>query len=168
MFAGSQTFSHGVPQGSVLGPLLFLLYVNNIFLSSTKLNFYLFADDTSLLYSDKNTHKLENIVNSELKKISRWLEANKLTLNVSKSNFVIFHPPQKRIEYFPQLKLFDHGTKRMLRLEMKNSVKYLGLMIDSSLSWKSHIDYISLKTSRSIFTRIRHFIPIVGAKPNVS
>ena len=152
---------HGVPQGSVLGPLLFLLYVNDISSSSTKFNFYLFADDTSILYSDKNLHKLERIVNSELKNISRWLEVNKLTLNISKSNFVIFHPYQKRIDYSPQLKMFDHCTKRMLPLEMKNSVKYLGLMIDSSLSWKSHIDYISLKSSRiiGIFARIRHFIP---------
>ena len=61
----------GVPQESVLGSLLFLLYVNNISSSSTKFNFYLFADDTSILYSDKNIHKLEQIVNSELKNVSR-------------------------------------------------------------------------------------------------
>ena len=68
--------SHGVPQGSVLGPLLFLLYVNDIYLSSNKLHFYLFADDTSILYSHKNLHKLEEIVNNEIKKVCYWLEAN--------------------------------------------------------------------------------------------
>jgi hypothetical protein len=149
-----------IPQGSVLGPLLFLLYVNDIYLSSNKLHFYLFADDTSILYSHKNLHKLEEIVNNELKKVCCWLEANKLTLNTRKPNFVIFHTRQKKIDYVPQLKVFDQSSKMMLPLERKNTVQYLGLMMDSNLSWKSHIDYISLKLSRivGIITRIRHFI----------
>ena len=82
--------SCGVPQGSVLGPLLFLIYINDIHHSSAKLSFYLFADDTSLLYADTNLKSLEKTVNSELLKVSDLLNANKLTLNAKKSNYVIF------------------------------------------------------------------------------
>ena len=73
--------TYGVPQGSVLGPLLFLLYVNDIYSSSSKLNFYLFADDTNILYSHKNLKSLENVMNSELNNVFQWLTSNKLTLN---------------------------------------------------------------------------------------
>ena len=95
----------GVPQGYVLGPLLFLLYVNDIHCSSDKLAFYLFADDTNLLYADKNLRTLELVVNFELHKVYEWLTANKLTVNVKKSNFNIFHPHQKKIDYQVNLTL---------------------------------------------------------------
>ena len=90
----------GVPQGSVLGPLLFLLYVNDIHRCSNKLRFYLFADDTNILYADKNLKDLETTVNNELQNLYNWLTANKLTLNIKKSNFVISHPYQKRLDQF--------------------------------------------------------------------
>ena len=90
--------SCGVPQGSVLGPLLFLIYINDFHHASEKFSFYLFADDTNLLYADKNLKSLEKImVNNELVRVSDWLNANKLTLNAKKSNFVIFHPPLPRL-----------------------------------------------------------------------
>ena len=88
----------GVPQGSVLGPLLFLLYINDISASSSKFEFFLFADDTNLLYKDKSLPLLESIVNEELINVCDWLLANKLTLNAKKSNYVIFHPYQQKIQ----------------------------------------------------------------------
>ena len=91
--------SCGVPQGSVLGPLLFSIYINDFHNSSAKLSFYLFADDTSLLYADTNLKSLEKTVNSELLKVSDWLNANKLTLNAKKSNYVIFRPYQLKLNY---------------------------------------------------------------------
>ena len=81
----------GVPQGSVLGPLLFLLYINDISESSQLLKFFLFADDTTVFYSDKTNPETENLLNTELNKVSDWLAANKLSLNVDKSNFMHFH-----------------------------------------------------------------------------
>ena len=72
----------GVPQGSVLGPLLFLIYINDISNSSNKLKFYLFADDTNLLYADKNLKSLESTVNAEISRVYNWLIANKLSLNI--------------------------------------------------------------------------------------
>ena len=87
--------SCGVPQGSVLGPLLFLLYINDIHRCSKKFRFYLFADDTNILHADKNLKDLETIVNIELQNLYNWLTANKLTLNIKKFNSVIFYPYQK-------------------------------------------------------------------------
>ena len=80
----------GVPQGSVLGPLLFVLYINDICSCSNKLNFYLFADDTNILYADKNLKLLEQVVNTKLHKLYVWLITNKLTLNVKKIKFCHF------------------------------------------------------------------------------
>lgn len=73
----------GVPQGSVFGPLLFLLYINDIHNSTDLFTFYLFADDTSILYDNKNRRQLEIKVNSELVKLCEWLKSNKLSLNIN-------------------------------------------------------------------------------------
>ena len=88
----------GVPQGSVLEPLLFLIYINDISRTSNILKFHLFVDDTSILYSDKDVNCIEKLVNEEIGLVAQWLSANKLSLNVTKSSFILFHPPQKRVK----------------------------------------------------------------------
>ena len=93
--SGKENTLCGIPQGSALGPRLFLIYVNDIYMASDKLTFYLFADDTNLLYADKNLKSLETIINCELFKVVGWLIANKLSLNIKKTNYIIFHPYQK-------------------------------------------------------------------------
>ena len=151
----------GVPQGSVLGPLLFLLYVNDIYRSSAKLAFYLFADDNNLLYADKNLRTLELVINSELHKVYEWLTANKLTLNIKKSNFIIFRTHQKKIDYHVNLRIFDNDSQTFLPLEQKSYVKYIGVLIDSNLSWKYHIGHITSKISETvgIIARLRYYVP---------
>ena len=84
------TFNCGVPQGSILGPLLFILYINDIAKCSEILRLILFADDTNIFYSNSDTSEIENVVNTELCKLSTWFKANKLSLNATKTNFIIF------------------------------------------------------------------------------
>ena len=80
----------GVPQGSILGPLLFILYINDIATCSEILRLILFADDTNIFYSNSDRSEIENVVNAELRKLSTWFKANKLSLNATKTNFIIF------------------------------------------------------------------------------
>ena len=152
----------GVPQGSVLGPLLFLLYINDIYTCSKVLNFYLFADDSNILYADKNLKSLEQKVNAELNKLYVWLTSNKLNLNIKKSNFVIFRPYQKSLSFQPKIRIFDNEKNMNISLDCKNYVKYLGILIDSNLSWKIHIEYIALKISKivGLIAKLRHFVPL--------
>ena len=86
----------GVPQGSVLGHILFLIYINDFHHCSKLLDFHIFADDTNLFCSDKSLINLEYALNEQLKLVGNWLWSNKLSLNVEKTNFVIFHCRQKR------------------------------------------------------------------------
>ena len=136
-----------VPQGSVLGPLLFLLYMNVIQESSDKLSFYLFADDTNILFANKNLISFEFDVNHKLNKVYDWLIANKLTLNIKKSNFVILCPAQRKLSYQPKIVIFDNKQNKKVAPEHKDYVKYLRILIDKNLSWKHHIDHIIIKVS---------------------
>ena len=105
----------GVPQGSVFGPLLFILYINDFNKASSVLDLHLFADDSNLFYSNKNLQSIETIVNNELSKIHEWLCANRLSLNASKTKYVLFHPAL-------------HLNNK--RISETKSIKYLGILID--------------------------------------
>ena len=85
---------------------------------------------------EKNLKDLETIVNNEQQNLFNWLTANKLTLNINKSNFVIFYPYQKRLAYQPKFRMFDDEKNKYVRLESKAYRKYLGVLIDQYLSWK--------------------------------
>ena len=138
--------SCGVPQGSVLGPLLFLIYVNDITNCSNlfDFHFHMLADDTNLLYSNKSLKTLESKINTHLVHVNTLLDCNKLSLNIDKTNYVIFHPPQKKLPLSIQMLINNKIVKQ------EKSIKYLGIFINSHLSWKTHISHISKKMSRGI------------------
>ena len=100
-----QPVSCGVPQGTVLGALLFLIYINGFSDCSEILDFHPFADDANLFYKHKNLKALKSKVNIELVNIHTLLSANKLSLNIDKSNFDIFHPPQRKLTFHVTLSL---------------------------------------------------------------
>ena len=107
----------------------FLIYINDISSSSDKLMFYLFADNTNLLYADKNLKSLESIFNEKISRVYNWLIANKLSLNIKKSSFVVSRPRQKKLNHQVNLKVFDHHNNSYISLECNNHVKYLGVLI---------------------------------------
>ena len=97
----------GVPPGSLLGPLLFFIYIDDIIKCSDNFQFYLFADDTSILYSNKNLLSLEAEVKTEIIKLCGWLTDNNLTLNTTKSNYVMFLTRKMPLPYYLRIDLFD-------------------------------------------------------------
>ena len=146
--------SCGVPQGSVVGPLLFLTYINDFLNVPNMLRCYLFADDTNLYYEAEDINDLEKVINKELKRLSQWLSVNRLSLNIDKTNFVVFHPFNKSLPKSITL-LINRKA-----IQEKEYVKYLGVLIDSGLTWKNQIDLISKKVARGIgvMYKIRSFV----------
>jgi hypothetical protein len=146
----------GVPQGSVLGPLLFILYINDIVQCSNILKFILFADDTNLFYKNKDLSQLELVVNIELSKLSEWFRANKLSLNVLKTNFMFFGG--KFINKSGnQFKLSLDGNT----IERVTVTKFLGVFLDEKLRWTPHIHHVSSKISKGLgmMGRVRNIMP---------
>ena len=150
-----KSINHGVPQGSVLGPLLFLLYINDLHQCIKKSETYHFADDTHLLNFSKTVWNLCGRVNSDLRALVSWLNANKISLNASKTEFVIFCSPWKRMDCIPRLKLFGKI------LTPSKSVKYLGVHLDEHLNWKVHIGIVAAKLRRAngAISKLRHYVP---------
>ena len=145
----------GVPQGSILGPILFFIYINNIQKASNKLLFFLFADDTSTYFSSNDLNNIENVYNQELENVSKWLVANKLSLNVSKSNMILFRPKNSK-----KLNNINIKINNEVIIE-KECTKYLGIYIDNKLSWKEHISTVKIKLDRGIgiLSKLKIFAP---------
>ena len=123
----------GVPQGPVLGPLLFLFYISDLPKVPKVLSFYLFADDTNIYFEPSNLLRLQKTMNKHLRYVKKWLDTNKLALNLDKTNFVLFHSPQVSATELIKLKF---GKKQ---IHQEKYVKFLGVLLDEHLTWKCHI-----------------------------
>ena len=150
-----RSISYGTAQGSILGPLIFIVFINDIVYSSNLLKFIMFADDTNVFLCSDNMRTLFNNCNRELKKVYSWMNANKLTLNFKKTNYVIFHRAQKSLQQ-NRLRI-RIGNKTIDRAQ---NTKFLGVKIDEHLTFKSHISLLIGRLSKyvAIFYRIRDLL----------
>ena len=154
--------SKGVPQGSILGPLLFLIYINDL-ATCTNLLTLLFADDTTFLISGKNIGEVIELLNIELKKISYWFRTNELSLHPSKTQFVIFSKNDENYNFHDINIVVNHNNENqnnedlITKLSCVNinndlpAIKFLGVYLDPKLNFKYHIDTIQSKISRSLY-----------------
>ena len=130
----------GVPQGSILGPTLFILYINDICNVTNLVKFILFADDTNVFCAGDNKLELECMLNRELAKLCKWFAVNKLSLNLSKTSYMLFRnrPPDVDFNVF-----IEHE-----RINRVHVTKFLGIYIDDKLNWKYHINTVRSKLSK--------------------
>ena len=151
--SNTMSITCGVPQGSVLGPLLFLIYMNDLPDCLKSTNSILFADDTSLYKSSKNIVELYDRMNDELLILSDWFRSNKLSLNVGKCNYMLF-TNIRNVEDWLELKIGRETIKK------SETVKFLGLILDDKLTWNQHIKMCSSKVSGSLYAlnRIKHLV----------
>ena len=133
----------GVPQGSILGPVLFILYINDMCEVSKLLNIILFADDTSIFYSTRNIVDITCTVNNELEKLDIWFRVNKLSLNMNKTNFIMF---TNKKQLRPTVNIVLNGKN----IEQVSHTKFLGVIIDENLTWREQIKTVETKVSKSI------------------
>lgn len=150
--------SYGVPQGTVLGPLLFIIYINNLFLVETAGDIVTFADDTVVYYNDVDWTTLKCKVQDDFPKIKNWFNNKLLTLNVGKTFFVPFSSYKINLPNFDTLQIHENGET--FEIHSTTSVNYLGINIDNHLKWDTHIAFI-MKKMRSLihlFYKSRSFL----------
>ena len=155
------TITSGVPQGSVLGPLLFLLYINDIQNCSNIISNILFADDTTIFYSHACLKTLNQTLQEEINKIAVWLNINKLSINTEKTKFIVFRSSRRKKQ--------EHNITIYLNnkiIEQVKKITFLGIVVDECLTWNDHLEQISKKIIKStaVIVRIRHFINLKALK----
>ena len=148
----------GVPQGSILGPLLFIIYVNDMTSATRAFHPIIYADDTTLAASLNSfvagIEEPEVYLNDELQKVSNWMKANKLSINKRKTKAMVFHTPQRRILH-PSIRIDNTD------IEYVTQFNFLGIIIDKNLNWKAHKDMISKRISKfiGVINKLKNTIP---------
>ena len=152
----TETIKDGAPQGSILGPLLFIIFINDLHHAIPYSTVHHFADDTNLLLSNKSLKKLTLNMNHDLTCLCEWLRSNKLSLNVSKTELIIFNRPNTELVHKYKFKIDGH------KIKPKSTIKYLGLILDEHLSWKPFISKLKKKLTRAIgiISKLRHSTPL--------
>ena len=143
-----ETITCGVPQGSTLGPLLFLLYINDLPNSSEKLSFRIFADDTNIFFTGSNPNEVEFTMNEEIKLVLKYCAINKLSVNFKKTNYMLITSSKKKIH------LNIHNIDR------KSYIKYLGIYLDEHLQWEPQIQHVNNKLAKNvgIINKLRNYL----------
>jgi len=152
--SNTTTMPCGVPQGSVLGPLLFIIYTNDLPNCLLRCKAIIFADDTTVYTSSPDIKTLYKYANADLESLADWFQANKLSLNVGKTNYILFSQNKN---------LMSENLNLMIGKEIivqKDSMKFLGLYVDSRLDWHEHINYIKNKLSSSLYAirKVKHIL----------
>ena len=144
--------SFGVPQESVLGALFFPVYINDLHNSIRFSSPFHFANDTGLLNIQNSMHAINRTLNKDVRELSFWLNANKIELNVSKTEIILFKRRNRNYDADLKIKLCRK------RIRASQYVKYLGIFIDENINWKKHINEISTKLikSNATLSKLRH------------
>ena len=154
VFSDEQTVNIGIPQGSILGPILFIIYNNDLPSVSNKLRTTLFADDTNFSLTHKDYNFMVDTLNCELRKIHDWTIANRLTINNAKTELLLFSNSHT-----------SHNNRQIVLngsyVSYVDHAKFLGIIVDTKMNFKNHINYITAKIAKhaGILNRIKHNLP---------
>ena len=136
---------YSVPQGSVLGPLIFIIFTNDLAFSLKKCNSVLFADDTRVYTSGNNIRVLKDSIKHDLEVLVDWFRANKLSLNLSKTNFILFRPKGKKNDINITL------TYENVDIKQEKVTKFLGIYLDEHLNWDSQVKHVCSKMAKNLY-----------------
>jgi hypothetical protein len=151
--SGDIKIDTGVPQGSILGPLLFIIYINDLYKTCSSFLPIIYADDTTL-YKTLDSNDPSQSINDELEHVNLWLKINKLSLNITKTQYMVFHKPRKRL---PALNIEIDSIK----VKRCTSFNFLGIHLNQHFTWSDHLKSLSIKISRATgrINCLKHFLP---------